>query len=542
MLDEELLFAEWDKYLIAIDLIEKFESSGRADFASLVKICKLLCRARLLRRNSDINGYFNYGMRRDIEKPTELVKRIDGEDLDSWNFKNFKAYFEFADKGAARKCFYWMYKIYTGRRKGSIRRFKRKDNIYMVWEFLIQRSFGNNLLRRCLDYRLRQFFNTGRKERGIFLTAAVDLSIEKDNLDWSPERLKAVPESDIEDIDKIFGKRKRLVFDDYVIDMHTSMGRKMGKNVLNFVGSGATVVDEDPQFLEEKWRETYTNGKLEAFAAKKSARKKKAMVRADRKVAEEKPSQEDKGGIRFVSGASFDKNKMKICMENTCGNKAMCFEHKGKVYKEGRKSMGYNRDYVCFDGLKHVFGLRPIGMCRILSDFRIRRVDKEQKSWVDNWEKVVVGEEEEQVVYCEMRKVGEGKAAIKRKSEIIANRTMLKDVAKIAIVRGIFRVSDFTLRNILFDTDDCLVSIDEGNIGKRASIVGGRNRWLVTELNKDRSIIAEVLDDVRKDAEDKMRLVRKSMLNWGFAEEQVNGVERNFERLKVDLRAEGVLL
>ena len=40
--------------------------------------------------------------------------------------------------------------------------------------------------------------------------------------------------------------------------------------------------------------------------------------------------------------------------------------------------------------------------------------------------------------------------------------------------RGIFRVTDFNLRNILIDTDGSLISIDEGDIGKRKSIFGGK--------------------------------------------------------------------
>ena len=36
--------------------------------------------------------------------------------------------------------------------------------------------------------------------------------------------------------------------------------------------------------------------------------------------------------------------------------------------------------------------------------------------------------------------------------------------------RGIFRVTDFNLRNILIDDDGSLVSIDEGEIGKKKSI------------------------------------------------------------------------
>ena len=42
-------------------------------------------------------------------------------------------------------------------------------------------------------------------------------------------------------------------------------------------------------------------------------------------------------------------NNIKLCADITCGNKAMCFEFEGKIWKEGRKSMNYNRDYCVVD-------------------------------------------------------------------------------------------------------------------------------------------------------------------------------------------------
>ena len=32
-----------------------------------------------------------------------------------------------------------------------------------------------------------------------------------------------------------------------------------------------------------------------------------------------------------------------LCSDITCGNKVMCFEYNGKIWKEARKSMFYNR-------------------------------------------------------------------------------------------------------------------------------------------------------------------------------------------------------
>jgi len=600
MLDEELLFIEWDKYLIIYNLIEKFEKEERNDFVSLIKICKILCNSRLLRRNSDINAYFNFGMRKaDGKKPEILEEREEGEDVDNWHFRNFKAYFEKGD----RNCFYWMYKIYIARREGDKRRFKRKENIYMVWEFLLKIGFGNPLLTKCLNYRLKEFFNKSKKERGIFLTSAIDLCLEKNNITWSADALKNEPDVNVEDVRNLFQNRKKLVFDSYVIDMHTSLGRKMGKNAINFMEEGSFVKDEDQEFLEKEWRETYNNGKLESYAKKLAEKKAKAMKKAEKeKMKEEKKAEkakkakkktvkivksgeqkeEPKKGkterekiraakykkikkmrgkvnfddleknLKFADGLNIQKEKLILCSDTTCGNKVMCFEYDGKIWKESRKSMFYNRDYCVIDACKELFGLRKIGMERVLSNFRIEKIDKGKKSWKDNWHKVIIGEDEERVVYCVMNKIVNCNwkvpmeiGNIKHSFQNGECRRHLKEFAKIGVFRGIFRCSDFNCRNVLVGCDksylaDYFVSIDEGDIGKRLDIIGKRESWLIKALNKDTTIINEILDELTLD-HTKIIMSLEEMERYKFKRILIDEVENNWKNLKKDLEAEGIL-
>ena len=599
MLDEELLFIEWDKYLIIYNLIEKFEKEERNDFVSLIKICKILCNSRLLRRNSDINAYFNFGMRKaDSKKPEILEEMEEGEDVDNWHFRNFKAYFEKGD----RNCFYWMYKIYIARREGDKSRFKRKENIYMVWEFLLKIGFGNPLLTKCLNYRLKEFFNKSKKERGIFLTSAIDLCLEKNNITWSADALKNEPDVNVEDVENLFQNRKKLVFDSYVIDMHTSLGRKMGKNAINFMEEGSFVKDEDQEFLEKEWRETYNNGKLESYAKKLAEKKAKAMKKAEKeKMKEEKKAEkakkakkktvkivksgeqkeEPKKGkterekiraakykrikkmrgkvnfddleknLKFVDGLNIQKEKLILCSDTTCGNKVMCFEYDGKIWKESRKSMFYNRDYCVIDACKELFGLRKIGMERVLSNFRIEKIDKGKKSWKDNWHKVIIGGDDEKVVYCVMNKIVNCNwkvpmeiGNIKHSFQNGECRRHLKEFAKIGVFRGIFRCSDFNCRNVLVGLVDqfsqqYLVSIDEGDIGKRLDIIGKRESWLIKALNKDKTVINEILDELTADL--KCNFVLNKMKEYKFKRILIDEVENNWKNLKKDLEAEGIL-
>ena len=600
MLDEELLFIEWDKYLIIYNLIEKFEKEERNDFVSLIKICKILCNSRLLRRNSDINAYFNFGMRKaDGKKPEILEEREEGEDVDNWHFRNFKAYFEKGD----RNCFYWMYKIYIARREGDKRRFKRKENIYMVWEFLLKIGFGNPLLTKCLNYRLKEFFNKSKKERGIFLTSAIDLCLEKNNITWSADALKNEPDVNVEGVRNLFQNRKKLVFDSYVIDMHTSLGRKMGKNAINFMEEGSFVKDEDQEFLEKEWRETYNNGKLESYAKKLAEKKAKAMKKAEKEKMKEakkvektkkakkktvkivkscEQKEEPKKGkterekiraakykkikkmrgkvnfddleknLKFVDGLNIQKEKLILCSDTTCGNKVMCFEYDGKIWKESRKSMFYNRDYCVIDACKELFGLRKIGMERVLSNFRIEKIDKGKKSWKDNWHKVIIGEDEERVVYCVMNKIVNCNwkvpmeiGNIKHSFQNGECRRHLKEFAKIGVFRGIFRCSDFNCRNVLVGCDksylaDYFVSIDEGDIGKRLDIIGKRESWLIKALNKDTTIINEILNELTHD-HTKIIMSLEEMERYKFKRILIDEVENNWKNLKKDLEAEGIL-
>jgi hypothetical protein len=121
-------------------------------------------------------------------------------------------------------------------------------------------------------------------------------------------------------------------------------------------------------------------------------------------------------------------------------------------------------------------------------------VDKSKKSWVNNWHKVEIKKGKEHIVYCVMEKVDPG-IEIGKVKIMLKDRKILKEFVKIGVFRDIFRVSDFNGRNVLVKDENKLVSIDEGDIGKRLDILGGngKHKWLIKELNKDKSIIKEII-------------------------------------------------
>ena len=610
MLDEEMLFAECEKYLLVRRYMEEFEKSGRGNFGCLFKICDVMCGARMIRRNSDIRGYWSPGKKN--------VKVDNGDGSDDYYFMKFKEKFENSDP----ECFLWMLKIFYKGEESDIVRYRRKENIYMIWEYLFDRKNikNNEVLRKVLEYKLKEFYKKNRSERFIFLSSAIDIAMYKgknDKKDWFDCKKKK--KFNVEDLVKEHGTKfenreliqevylnwKKLEIDDYAIDMHTSAGRKMGKNKIDFIASGAVVVDEDKEYFVKEWRDCYNKAKKASFAAAvalrqkkddaKLKKEKKKQAKTEKKLVKKKESENEKiepekkkgkkterekiraakykrikklrgkpnfndleKDLEFIDGENIAVNYIKLCSDKTCENKVMCFEFVtaswGKpntVWKESRKSMNYNRDYACIDECKELFGLKKIGMKRVLSNFRVEKIDKNEKSWINNWKKVYTGDEK--VVYCVMNKISHCNwdvpmeiGNIKHSFQNGECRRHLKEFAKIGVFRGIFRCSDFNCRNVLVGCDksymqDYFVSIDEGDIGKRLDMIGKREGWLIKALNKDKTIINEILDELVFDLEYKVVQVLKKMTEYKFSHDLCNEVLNNLNNLRADLEAEGVL-
>ena len=584
MMDEELLFCEVQNYLILRKFIEMFESDRKNGGKFLVLICRTLVNSRLLRRASDIRAYWDYRIRFGTEKDT--VELSDEE-----YFNKFVECFERKDD----ECFKWMFKIFNGNKKGNVMRFRRKDNIYMIWEYLFSRKNVKclNGYKELLEYKLREFYKLNRGERFMFLVNSIDLVMKcdgKENVFVNIHVSQIRKELDKYEKDFVEMYNYSMLYwniDDYAIDMHTSEGRKRGKNRKDFALEGSIVVNEDTEFLVKEWREFYIKEKLENPVRSKKKRwegKKKVEEKKDseaevaeilltlnpEKVEEKKeevkisreeirmekykrikkirgkPNFDDlEKDLEFVDSKTIDVNKIKLCSDITCGNKVMCFEYQGKIWKEGRKSMNYNRDYCVLDECKEIFGLEKIGMKRVLTNFRIEKQDRTKKSWKDNWKMVSWGptvgnnkDTKNKVVYCVMDKIEPG-IEIGKAKEMLKDRKILKKFVKIGVFRGIFRVSDFNGRNVLIKNENKLVSIDEGDIGKRVDILGGngKHKWLIKQLNADKTIINEIINELS--VVSGLYVINK-MKKYKFGDDLCKEVINNWNNLRKDLESEGI--
>jgi len=144
-------------------------------------------------------------------------------------------------------------------------------------------------------------------------------------------------------------------------------------------------------------------------------------------------------------------------------------------------------------------------------------------------------------VYCRMEKVGNSEELMKKKEILKTMEGTLAELLKIAIFRGIFRVSDFNLKNVLVDGAN-LVSIDEGEIGKRVGIIGGRNKWLVAEFNKHTGLLMSVLADINSNKVEKLEFIKKEMRSFLFSEDLIQEVEKNWRNVEKDLKEEGICI
>ena len=323
MMDEELLFCEVQNYLLLRKFIEKFEDDRKNGGKFLVLICRTLTNSRLLRRASDIRAFWDFRIRFGTVKDVELS--------DEEYFDKFVECFERKDD----ECFKWMFKIFNGNKTGDKVRFRRKQNIYMIWEYLFSRENvkGNGRYKELLEYKLREFHKLNRGERFMFLVNSIDLVMKCDgketifinvHISQICQELSRYEQDFVEMYKK---NMEYLAIDDYAIDMHTSMGRKMGKNRKDFALEGCVVVNEDAEFLVKEWRDIYIKEKLD-----NPVRSKKKRWEGNKKVEEKKETGEEEiAEILLTLNPKSEKKKLKL-VEQTLEKKNI------KELKDERKA------------------------------------------------------------------------------------------------------------------------------------------------------------------------------------------------------------
>lgn len=216
-----------------------------------------------------------------------------------------------------------------------------------------------------------------------------------------------------------------------------------------------------------------------------------------------------------------------LCRKNVCGGKVMCFYSRdGKyVLKEMRESFGFGRDCMVLDECKDIFGVKKMGMKRVESDKVVVRINKKEKFWKDN---MVI--ENKKCVYLIMDKF-ENVGSLVGKDERDGNRDVVMGYMKIILFRGIFRVSDGNYTNVLINSNNEIMSIDENNIGNRNRILERKFRI----KNYSKEDIKEIVDELLVNKEEKVKMIEKCMKKYEFGEEDIEKVKKNFDNLEEDV-------
>lgn len=541
LLMEDMSCTEIDRTLLGIQKLEEFEKRDRKDYNKIFEFCKIVIEGKRGRSISYLNCRWRSNPDNldlsliTVKEVLKYKKEGDNEEILKLGEKLIE-YLNSDDE----KILDILMKMIKFKKVGK--RYRRYEGLYLFME--IVRDFcDNEKLIKLWDFAMEMLSRKNMKERYHFGVWFGTIMWKRNEIDFGKDMRTFDKKTSINDVLSNFIGREFLELDDYVLkDWHVSKKYTLEK----FSKVGAFVEDEDMEILSESkftlYKKCYMDMKVDKKPKEKTEGKPRKEVRNDKwkKIKKMRGKSNFDDLEKDLSKELNPMQNIRLCTETTCGNKVMCFELNGQIWKECRKSLNYNRDYCVVDGCKELFGLNKIGMTRVLSNFRIVKIDKGTKEWSNNWIKETINDGEQLVVYCVMDKIEPGIEVGKMKKEVLGSRKLLKEFIKIGVFRGIFRVSDFNGRNVLLKGDDELVSIDEGDIGKRLEILGKREKWLVVALNKDKAIINEIMAELNRDWKEKCESVKDIMRKYMFCEELIEEVFKNWENLANDLKLEGV--
>ena len=556
---EELAVNEITAIILGIKKLDLFDKDRDNNMNKILEFCDIVIKCKKTRSVSYINWWWKthpieYNIDEIIiNKVKKYEKKGDNEEL----LKLGELLIGFIEN-YDEKLFDIYNKMILIQNAGN--RYRRKDGVYLFMQIIENYYCTNQYYKIIFDFALNMFHRKNMKERYYFGIWIGMLMLNKkvtDSIDIQTKIHQVNTIINTNELCEYFINRQQIIIDDYVInDYHVNKKYTLEK----FSKVGAWVKHEDMTFLGEekflKYKNNYIKYKQITNSKKKLPKQPQKQEKQPQKQQKntnerEKHRIEKYKKIKKIRGKpdfndlekdldfikDIDEKKIILCSNLTCGNKVMCFEYEGKIWKEGRKSMNYNRDYCVLDECKQLFDLEKIGMKRVLTNFRIEKIDKGKKNWNNNWQKVEIKEGQEHVVYCVMNKIRPGEEIGKHKNQLLENKVLFKEFVKIGVFRGIFRVSDFNKRNVLLKYNNKLVSIDEGDIGKRLDILGRKEQWLIKQLNKDKTIINEIIQEITNIDINK---VFDIMMKYKFNNQLSNIVYNNWIMLKHDLIKEGI--
>ena len=535
LLMEEIICVEIGSIFRGIEILESVdEKENEEKLSGLLEFCRLVRDLKRGRIVSYINNFWRFEEKKYklddviLNKVKKFEKKGDSEKILKLGelFIGFLEHRDFNMFGVFNL-------VYIMDEKGGTR-FRRKDCIYLLVEIL-EEYFENEKLKKVLEFGKKMLFRKDLKERLAFGMWLIVIGWKMDELDFTTIENVIWTK---EEVDQYMVNRIEIkIDDDYVVnDYHVN--KKFGLKKFGEVGS--LVLDEDLSLLGEKgeeMRKFYIDVKsgikkkkvviLEKVIKKEEVIKKKKVLLVEKVIKKKKVILEEVVIEEELESIDWSKFKnIEVIEEGVCGLKVCCIkvEYDGKKYilKEMKESFRFGRDYITMDILKKIFGIKDLGMKRIRSGVGLEVVDKKKKTYVKNWK---FGERE--VVYCMMENfdnigdLGKNKGFLERED-------VFKESLKIRLFDGLFRSSDNILRNILVNSEGVVLSIDEGDIYGKRSLVFNKSDWFLKKENieKTKLVVEEIINDW-----DLLSLkleVEKEMIRFGF-EEKVKEMKDRFD-------------
>ena len=407
-------------------------------------------------------------------------------------------------------------------------RYKRKDGVYLYFEILEDMCLkGKN--KKLFDFVLDRFGKKSMKERlmfgvwfGLMCIKNEDMNLGVDSYSYN----LSMSENDV--VEYLFKNREKIIInEDFVVnDWHVNKKFGLGK----FGKVGAFVENEDLSLLGNnglKYKEFYILKKEECDKKEIKEKKKKVIeekiveeevIKKVIKIEEEKVEEE----YEYIDFKEFE--IVKVIVEGVCGMKICCIivRKNSELYvlKEMKKSFNYGRDCLFMDIIKKEFGILDLKMTLIKSNSGLEVVDKNIKSWKNNY---CFGERS--VIYC-MMKFYENIGDLGKNKNILSSEDSLYSMLKIRLFDGLFRCSDNILRNILVLVDGSLLSIDENDIFGKRLYVFNKNDWCVKN-NWCKKSFNRVIDDLwGENKEERKEKIINCLVEYGFNEKVEEFVSR----------------
>lgn len=529
-----------------LDTYEKYRDQRHL----LLDFCNLIKNVKRTRITSYINNWWRYQdsqlVIHSIDKCEKFRKEGDSDELLLLG-ENLIHFIEQKDERM-----FSLFRPMYDMKSGAGTRYRRKDPIYLWWEIILSYLYSNKGLAIIFEFAISMFHRKGMIERPAFGIWIGIMIWKQDLIDFTP--ISYITHTS-EDLISYYKSMNKIQIDSYVIDDY-HVNKSLGLE--HFAINGGFVKDEDLSFLDnpQQYKDFYIQKKAERDKQplKKIKKKKQEKItyegvtyyKQNTKIFNEDMIEVGKwkqdtiqwlsetyqsyheinqtSVIEFISWDHF--SQIQVIQEGVCGGKVPCiivtYKDKKYILKEMGASMNYGKDYIIMDLSKSVFGLRSMNMKLIQSEKGFGKLDKTNRSFVNNWTFI-----DKITHFCMMdyfENIGDlGKNKNKLQDENVKYQCLL-----IRLFDGLFMSSDNILRNILVNESGDLLSIDEGDMFGKRKLIFNKHDWC--KKNCDHDLFHKVVDDLLSNGDHKKKIVNNLMKQYGL--NYCNSFNKRFDTYK----------